>query len=115
MSAASAFPDQDPYSAPAAYPAPPPQNYRPAPQKYAPRPSYKEEPEYPPQPYEFQYGVSAQEQGTNFKAVENQDAAGNVNGKTLTQRPFMNGDLSLIFLSLKAAMRCSFPTVASRP
>ena len=108
MSAASAFPDQDPYSAPAYNPAPPPKTYNPAPKAYAPRPNYKEEVDYPPQPYQFQYGVSAQEQGTNFKAVENQDAAGNVNGKAINA-PLETFLLGMFFFFFQGGYEVQLP------
>merc|ERR1712008_481774 len=59
---------------PPAY-GPPAPVYAPAP-KYAPAP----EPKLPPQPYQFEYGVADQYTGTNFQAVENQDAEGTVIG-----------------------------------
>jgi hypothetical protein len=57
--------------------------YAPAPAPYAPAPKYKPapEPKLPPQPYQFEYGVADQYTGTNFQAVENQDAEGTVVGK----------------------------------
>ena len=63
------------YAAPPAY-GPPAPAYAPAP-KYAPKPEAK----LPPQPYQFEYGVADQYTGTNFQAVENQDAEGTVIGK----------------------------------
>jgi hypothetical protein len=63
---------------PAPYNAPPPA-YKPAP-SYGPPKGYKE-PEYAPQPYQFEYGVSDQYTGTNFQAVENQNEKGSVIGK----------------------------------
>ena len=60
---------------PPAY-GPPAPVYAPAP-KYAPAPEAK----LPPQPYQFEYGVADQYTGTNFQAVENQDAEGTVIGK----------------------------------
>ena len=57
----------------------PRETYRPAPQ-YPPKNSYKE-PEYNPQPYNFQYGVQDQYTGTAFNAAETQDAKGTVLGK----------------------------------
>ena len=60
---------------PPAY-GPPAPVYAPAP-KYAPKPEAK----LPPQPYQFEYGVADQYTGTNFQAVENQDAEGTVIGK----------------------------------
>jgi len=73
----------DPYAAP----PPPPINYAPgppkyvpaAPPKYAPK-GYKEE-VLPPQPYQFEYGVSDQYTGTAFKAAETQDDKGTVLGE----------------------------------
>ena len=63
---------------------PPPPQYKPAPAPYKPGPpppkGYKQ-PEYPPQPYEFQYGVSDAYSGTNFQAIENQNEKGAVVGK----------------------------------
>merc|ERR1712128_67120 len=38
------------------------------------------EPEAPPQPYAYQYGVSDDYSNSNFKKEESQDAAGNVAG-----------------------------------
>lgn len=62
---------------------PPPPAYKPAPAPYKPGPpppkGYKQ-PEYPPQPYEFQYGVSDAYSGTNFQAIENQNEKGAVVG-----------------------------------
>ena len=60
---------------PPAY-GPPAPVYAPGP-KYAPKPEAK----LPPQPYQFEYGVADQYTGTNFQAVENQDAEGTVIGK----------------------------------
>ena len=60
---------------PPAY-GPPAPAYAPAP-KYAPKPKAK----LPPQPYQFEYGVADQYTGTNFQAVENEDAEGTVIGK----------------------------------
>ena len=66
---------------PPAY-GPPPPKYAPAPAPYKPGPPPKgyKEPEYPPQPYTFEYGVSDQYSGTNFQAVENQNEKGAVVG-----------------------------------
>ena len=38
------------------------------------------EPEAPPQPYAYQYGVADDYSNSNFNAAENADAAGNVQG-----------------------------------
>ena len=79
VGAAAAYPRPD---GPPAY-GPPPPKYAPAPApkyKPAPKPGYKPE-EYPPQPYQFEYGVSDQYTGTNSQAVENQNDAGSVVGK----------------------------------
>lgn len=75
---AAAYPRPD---GPPAY-GPPPPKYAPAPAPYKPGPPPKgyKEPEYPPQPYTFEYGVSDQYSGTNFQAVENQNEKGAVVG-----------------------------------
>ncbi|CAB4061765.1 unnamed protein product [Lepeophtheirus salmonis] len=41
----------------------------------------------PPQPYSFQYGVSDQYTGTNYKAVETQDDKGTVLGSYVVNLP----------------------------
>jgi hypothetical protein len=65
-----------------AYPPPPPvKAYAPV-KSYAPVP-YKEEEKLPPQPYQFEYGVSDQYTGANYKAVEQQDPSGTVLGKDM--------------------------------
>merc|ERR1712008_161957 len=66
---------------PPAY-GPPAPVYAPAP-KYAPAP----EPKLPPQPYQYEYGMGDQYTGTNFQAVENQDAAGTVIGSYRVNLP----------------------------
>jgi len=48
-------------------------------QSYGAAPKYVE-PEAPPQPYAYQYGVSDDYSNSNFKKQESQDAAGNVAG-----------------------------------
>ena len=76
--AAMPRPDDAPaYGPPAPIYKPAPAPYKPAP--YAPK-GYKEK-ELPPQPYNFEYGVADQYTGTNFQAVENQNAEGTVVGK----------------------------------
>jgi len=85
---ATAYPladSSDPYAAPPP-PPPPPPKYAPVPKpynppgpKYAPSKPYKDE-SLPPQPYQFEYGVSDQYTGTSFKAAETQDDAGTVLG-----------------------------------
>jgi len=85
VGAAAAYPRPD---GPPAY-GPPPPKYAPAPApkyKPAPKPGYKPE-EYPPQPYQFEYGVSDQYTGTNFQAVENQNDAGSVVGSYKVNLP----------------------------
>ena len=84
---AAAAPQQRPSreAAPAGPPAygPPPPAYKPAPPppyKAGPPPKGYKQPEYPPQPYEFQYGVSDAYSGTNFQAIENQNEKGAVVG-----------------------------------
>ena len=81
MGVAAAMPRPD--DAPAY--GPPAPVYKPAPAPYKPAPAYgpphKEE-KLPPQPYQFEYGVADQYTGTNFQAVENQNAEGTVIGKT---------------------------------
>jgi hypothetical protein len=55
--------------------------------RYGPSPAlaYKVvEPELPPQPYQYEYGVSDQYSGANYQAVESQDPAGTVLGKIFT-------------------------------
>ena len=76
--------------APVQYKPAPPQ-YKPAPAQYKPAPykpksPYKEE-ELPPQPYQFEYGVSDQYTGTNFKAAETQDDSGTVLGEYKVNLP----------------------------
>ena len=95
VGAAAAYPRPD---GPPAY-GPPPPKYAPAPApkyKPAPKPGYKPE-EYPPQPYQFEYGVSDQYTGTNFQAVENQNDAGSVVGKKF--------NISYMFSNLKILKR----------
>ncbi|TRY71527.1 hypothetical protein TCAL_11943 [Tigriopus californicus] len=88
---AAAYPHarpDDPYSVPGPQYE---QSYEPAPkQVYKARPAYgnpKSEEYFPPQPYQFEYGVSDQYTGTAFKAAENQDDAGNVLGSYEVQLP----------------------------
>lgn len=113
------YPDQpDPYKAPVVYKPAPEPSYKPVPQPYKPapkpysapapayhKPSYKE-PEYPPQPYEFKYGVADEYTGTAYQAAEAQDAAGAVIGsytvnlpdgrvQTVTYRVSLNANLSI--------------------
>merc|ERR1712021_36319 len=68
---------------------PPPPVYAPAPAPYKPAPAYKPHPveKLPPQPYQYEYGVADQYTGTNFQAVENQDAAGTVIGSYRVNLP----------------------------
>jgi len=82
---AAAYPRPD---GPPAY-GPPPPKYAPAPAPYKPGPPPKgyKEPEYPPQPYTFEYGVSDQYSGTNFQAVENQNEKGAVVGSYKVNLP----------------------------
>ena len=63
--------------APAPYKPAPAPVYKAAPAPYKPHPEAK----LPPQPYQYEYGVADQYTGTNFQAVENQDAEGTVIGK----------------------------------
>lgn len=92
---AAAYPhpqSEDPYAAPAPkYETSYEPAYEPAPKpSYKARPSYsnpKDEEYFPPQPYQFEYGVADQYTGTAFKANENQDAAGNVLGSYEVQLP----------------------------
>ena len=83
VGAAVAFPTADkpaPDYKPAPVPAYKPAPYAPPPKPhYAPAP-YKEE-KHDPQPYAFEYGVSDQYTGANYKATESQDDAGTVLGK----------------------------------
>ena len=70
-----------------ANPPPPPYKpapYAPPPPKYAPAP-YKPAPEkkFPPQPYQFEYGVADSYSGSKFQAAETQDGEGTVLGKFL--------------------------------
>merc|ERR1719223_2069253 len=44
-------------------------------------------PKLPPQPYNFEYGVADQYTGTNFQAVENQNAEGTVVGSYKVNLP----------------------------
>ncbi len=74
----------DPYRAPEPYAAPKP--YAPPPKSYAPKPGYKE-PEYVPQPYQFEYGVADQYTGTAYKAAETQDEKGTVLGEYSVNLP----------------------------
>ncbi len=80
----------DPYAVPPPPPPPvkyAPKPYAPAPKPYAPpKPSYKE-PEYVPQPYQFEYGVADQYTGTNYKAAETQDDKGTVLGQYSVNLP----------------------------
>jgi hypothetical protein len=86
LASSAPYPDDGPpvYSPPAsppAYaPAPPPKVYKsgPAPPGGLP---YKEEENFPPQPYQFEYGVSDQYTGANFKAAETKDDKGTVLGE----------------------------------
>jgi hypothetical protein len=69
--------------APAPYKPAPAPAYKPAPPPYKPHPEAK----LPPQPYQYEYGVADQYTGTNFQAVENQDAAGTVIGSYRVNLP----------------------------
>merc|ERR1719350_1907266 len=61
--------------------------YAPAPYAPAPYKPASYEKELPPQPYQFEYGVADQYSGTNFQAVENQDAEGTVIGSYRVNLP----------------------------
>ena len=84
-------PDYKPAPAPQYKPAPAPQ-YKAAPAPYAPpKPHYapapyKEE-KHDPQPYAFEYGVTDEYTGSNFKAAESQDDAGTVLGSYTVNLP----------------------------
>ncbi len=90
--AASAYPladSADPY-APPPPPPPPPKVYAPAPKPYAPPKAYApapakpygKDPDYPPQPYQYEYGVADQYTGAQYKAAETQDEKGTVLGES---------------------------------
>merc|ERR1739845_114228 len=52
----------------------------------APAPVYKE-PEFPPQPFAYEYGVNDDYSKANFKKTETQDAYGNVQGSFVIALP----------------------------
>ena len=63
-----------------------PAPYAPPPPKYAPAPYHpakKGEKEFPPQPYQFEYGVADSYSGSKFQAAETQDDQGTVLGKSM--------------------------------
>merc|ERR1711881_120690 len=74
-----------------ANPPPPPYKpapYAPPPPKYAPAP-YAKAPEkkFPPQPYQFEYGVADSYSGSKFQAAETQDGEGTVLGSYTVNLP----------------------------
>lgn len=66
-------------------PAPP--AYGPPPPQYAPKPYGKPKKEFPPQPYQFEYGVADQYSGSKFQAAETQDEQGTVLGSYTVNLP----------------------------
>ena len=84
----------DPYKAPPPPPPPPPPKYAPEPYQppprkaYAPaKPTYGKEPDYIPQPYQYEYGVADQYTGAQYKAAETQDEKGTVLGEYSVNLP----------------------------
>merc|ERR1712223_1772621 len=61
---------------------PPPPKYAPAPKPYG-----KPEKEFPPQPYQFEYGVADSYSGSKFQAAETQDGEGTVLGSYTVNLP----------------------------
>merc|ERR1712179_345409 len=67
-----------------------PAPYAPPPPKYAPAPYHpakKGEKEFPPQPYQFEYGVADSYSGSKFQAAETQDDQGTVLGSYTVNLP----------------------------
>ena len=91
LAVAFPMPDDGPYVAPPKY-APPPKTYN------KPRPQYQEV-QYAPQPYNFEYGVSDQYTGTNFKAAETQDEKGTVLGEYRVNLP--DGRVQIVTYQVK--------------